>query len=193
MKKIGLLLIVLLLLNAKSYSQTSRIIGYSGIYMTLQDYEEGKLSFEANCDSSSRKIKLHHFFSGKYVDIIRNDKKYRLSKDSIFGYRDCKGYDYRFYENYDHEYQIEEAKSIVIYSVLMADPTYTGKGVKLVRTYFFSKTINSAIMPLTVRNLKQIFPRNAMFCNLLDTDEDVITYDTIHKMYKVNYLMSLSI
>ena len=166
MKKISLLYIVFLIISGEGFTQTTpKTIFYSGIYKTAQDFKDNRLSFSVNCDSASGKIKLHHFFSGKYVNVIRNKSNYRLSKDSIFGYRDCRGNDYRFFENYNYEYQIAEDKSIVIYMALLTDPTYTGKGIKLVPTYFFSKNLNSEIIPLTVNNLKLAFAGETKFCS----------------------------
>jgi hypothetical protein len=198
MKKIGLLYIVFILMSGKGFTQTTpRTIFYSGIYKTAQDFKDRKLSFSVNCDSAAGKIKLHHFFPGKYVNVIRNKTNYRLSKDSIFGYRDCKGNDYRFFENYSYEYQIVEDKSIVIYIALLTDPTYSGKGIKVVPTYFFSKTLGSEVLPLTINNLKMVFAGDIKFCNMLDgtvnSIEELTTYDYVHKMYKINYLLSLSI
>jgi len=98
-----------------------------------------------------------------------------LEKDSTFGYRDCKQNDYRFYREYDHEYQILETKSII-------------------SSYFFSTTLNSEILPLTVANLKRTFPGNLKFHDKLNTEfngaTDIAVYDNEHKMYKVNYLLS---
>ena len=77
----------------------------SGIYKTWQDYKANKLSITCNCNSSD-KIKLHHFFSKNYIDVIEGGNKFRLYKDNIFGYRDCKQNDYRFYKEGDKEYKI---------------------------------------------------------------------------------------
>ncbi|HTB07288.1 MAG TPA: hypothetical protein VK806_10085 [Bacteroidia bacterium] len=198
MKNISILFIALLIISRLGFAQTTpRTILYSGIYKTAQDFKDGKLSFPMNCDSASGRMKLHHFVSGKYVSITKNKINYKLSKDSIFGYRNCKGQDYRFFENHSYEYQIAEAKSIVIYLALLADPTYTGKGIKLAPTYFFSKTLNSDIMPLTMSNLKLAFAGNTKFCNMLDgeikSDKDLSVYDETYKMYRINYLLSQSI
>jgi len=188
MKKKVYIYIVLVFMGFGAVAQAPRTIFYSGIFKTAQDFRDGNLSFRVNCDSSSGKIRLHNFFSGKYVSIIQNGKENKLSKDSIFGYRDCKGIDYRFYGNYDYEYQIMENKSVVIYAAILQDPAYTGKGIKMVATYFFSKTLNSNILPLTVVNLKQVFPGDMRFCSM--SDKDLVVFDDTHKMYKINYLLT---
>src|SRR5476651_269177 len=97
-----------------SFSQTATST-LSGVYMNWQDYKNDKLSYILNCDSSSGKIKLNHFLSKSYIDVIQGEKKTRLCKDSIFGYRDCKQNDYRFFKNNDEEFLIKENKTMVIY------------------------------------------------------------------------------
>ncbi|HXP49207.1 MAG TPA: hypothetical protein VN922_04590 [Bacteroidia bacterium] len=190
MKKALFLYIALLVVSCGAFAQPHKTIYYSGIYKTAQDFKDERLSYMINCDSSSGKIKFHHFFSGKYVDVIQAGKKHRLSKDSIFGYRNCKGKDYRFYGDNSNDYQVEEVKGVIIYSALVNDPAYTGKGIKLVTAYFFSKTFNTNILPLTVANLKQAFPGDIRFSNM--SDKDISAYDDIHKMYKINYLLMQS-
>jgi hypothetical protein len=192
MKKIVFLNMVLLFLSCGVFAQAHKTISYSGIYKTAQDYKDEKLSYVVNCDSSSGKIKFHHFFSGKHVDIVQNGKRYRLSKDSVFGYRDCKGKDFRFYGDNSYDYQVEEARGIIIYSALVNDPTYTGKGIKLVTAYFFSKNINSDILPFTMKYLKQAFKGDNRFCSIIDSTDDITSYDETHKMYKINYLLTQS-
>ena len=147
---------MLLILTIKSSSaQKADSISYSGIFMNAIDYQGGKLTYSMNCEIQSGKIKLNHFFSKNYIDVINGDKKIQLYKDSIYGYRDCKQIDHRFYKEYDHEYQIAENKNMVIYIADVPVTASTGKSVQLVPSYFFSKTIDSEIFPLTVINLKK--------------------------------------
>lgn len=167
-----------------------------GVYYNYEDYKAGKVSLAGNCNSSD-KIKLHHSFSCKYVDVVQDGKKYRFSKDSIFGYRDCKQNDYRFYKKRDKEYEIVENKSIVIYVADAAITSANGKAREFIKKYFFSTSITSPILPLTINNLKRAFPANIKFHNLLDMEfysrTDVSVFDSTHKMYKVNFLLSQSI
>jgi len=187
----------LLMLFVKfTFAQKSDTIAYSGIYMNYQDYKSNKLSYEVSCDSSSGKIRLNHFLSKNYIDVFKKEKKIQLYKDSIFGYRDCKLKDYRFFTERDKEYQIVENKTIVIYVADVAATSINGKARELVQNYFFSTTLNSEILPLTVSNLKKAFPDNVKFHNKLDlefySEKDITAYDDIHKMYKVNYILNQS-
>ena len=187
---------LLIILINFSFAQKADSINYGGIFLNAQDYKDNKLSYSYNCESPSVKIKFNHFFSKKYIEIISGDKKTRLYKDSIFGYRDCKQKEYRFYKDYDHEYQVVENKNIIIYIADEPVTSSTGKTVNLVPHYFFSSTLNSAILPLTIINLKRAFPDNLKFHDLLDVEfydiKTISTYDDTHKMYKINYLLSQS-
>src|SRR5437868_3647561 len=108
-----LYLIFFLLLFSTCVSAQNKICG---IYKSEQDYKNAALSYVINCDSAAGKIKLHHFLSKNYIDIIDHKGKTKLFKDSIFGYRDCKQNEYRFYKSYEKEYRIIENGPIVIYS-----------------------------------------------------------------------------
>jgi len=190
MKKICFIL--LLFSSQILFAQNTNSTSKSGIYMNWQDYENGKLSYLLDC-----KIKVNHFFSKKYIDVIQGEKKIRLSKDSVFGYRDCEQKDYRFFLNNDEEFLIKENNAMVIYISDVPVTVANGKRIQLVPTCFFSRSLNSEILPLTVSNLKKAFPDNLKFHDMLDLEfygvQDISTYDSIHNMYKVNYLLTQSI
>ncbi|MGZ4056891.1 MAG: hypothetical protein ACXVPY_05530 [Bacteroidia bacterium] len=189
-------IILILFFSQISIAQNTSSISGSGIYMNWQDYKNDNLSYIINCDSSSGKIRLNHFLSKNYIEVIQEEKKTRLSKDSIFGYRDCKQNDYRFFKNNDEEFLIKENKAIVIYISDVPVTTSTGKAINLVPRYFFSAGLNSEIFPLTIINLKKAFPDNLKFHDMLDLEfnsiKDISAYDEIHKMYKVNFLLTQS-
>ena len=191
MKK--LLLFLLILVMKFSFAQKQDSISYRGIYIDSLDFKAGKLSYSMNCDLSSGKIKLNHFLCKGYIDVVNGNKKVQLNKDSIFGYKDCKQKDFRFYKECDHEYQIEENKTMVIYIADVPVTPSNGKAIQLVPHYYFSVTLDSEIIPLTIKNLKKAFPDNRKFHDKLDTEisseKDLVSYDEVHKMYKVNYLI----
>lgn len=64
---------------------------------------------------------------------------------------------------------------------------------KYAPTYFFTTKSSNVLQPLTKDNLKKAFPENHPFHDALDatfnSDKDLITYDSFHKMYKVNWLL----
>ena len=161
-----------------------------GIFLNWQDYRDHKII-------PVEKIKLNHLLSGACFDAIQNRKAIRYCKDSIFGYSDETGKSYRFYKQYDDEYQIAENHYIVIY--IIYKPTYTSKGLSepLVPVYFFSKNLNSEIMRLTVPNLINAFPENHKFHHELEDEfknnVPISLYDEQHNMFLVNYILSQSL
>ena len=88
-------------------------------------------------------------------------------------------------------YQIVEAKTLYIYNL----NTIVRKGA-LEKTWFFSVGANGDVQPLTILNLKNAFPNNHAFHDLLDMafkhDSDLTRYDDFHKTFKVNRLLTAS-
>ncbi|MBA3707076.1 MAG: hypothetical protein H0W84_14590 [Bacteroidetes bacterium] len=164
----------------------------SGIYMSAEDFLNKKLAFEINCSTSSHKINTHEFLSKPYIDITHEGKKYRLKKDSIFGYRDCEGNDFRLYN--DKEYKILETAGVTIYMNEVAKSE--NKQFKLVPYYFFSVKTDGGIVELTKLNLKNAFPDNHKFHDMIDAqfkdETELPLYDSFHKSYKVNHLLHMS-
>jgi hypothetical protein len=85
-------------------------------------------------------------------------------------------------------YQILEARAIYIYTL----DVLVRKGASE-KTYFFSVGANGDVVPLTLLNLKNAFPDNHAFHDLLDMsfkhDSDLTKYDAFHKMFKINRLL----
>lgn len=192
-KKPAIFIAVLLLISIiTGYAQN---VPGSGIYLNSHDYEKGKLSFAIQCNSHN-KIKLHDFLASSYIDITIDGKSVHLNKDSIFGYSNCKNETFRFYKKHDEEFQILENKSIVLYLSYTRISSNNGKTSYLVPSYFFSKTTDSEIMPLTISNLIRTFSDNIKFRDMLDTEfsngEALSSFSTINNMYKINYLLSQS-
>lgn len=162
-----------------------------GIYKSWQDYQKKHFA-----DSAKSKIRLHYLLSGKYVDVISGGKKYRFSKDSIFGYRDKDHKDYRFYKSYDKGYRILESGAITIYTANVEVTSSTGKNAGLVPAYFFSTSIYSEIIPLTLLNLKKAYPGNMKFRDMLDSEfgngQPLTTYSAKDNMYEINVLLNKS-
>jgi hypothetical protein len=175
-----------------THAQNSSI---NGIYLNSHDYEAGKLSLIFQCNSSDQ-IKLNDFLASPFVDVTIAGKSIQLNKDSIFGYRNCKNEAYRFYKKHDEEFQILENKGIVLYLSYTQVISNNGKTSHVIPSYFFSRTPDSEIMPLTISNLKRAFPDNIRFHDMLDTEfgsgEALSAYSSTNNMYKINYLLSQS-
>ncbi len=158
--------------------------------MTWQDYKSKKIV-------PVQEIKLNHLFSGHYIDVIKDGKEIRYNKDSIYGYEDERGKDYRFYKIYDDEYQIWENRDMVIY--VTYSPTHVAKGISqpMMPYFYFSKNLSSEIIPLTLSNLINAYPENHNFHHELEDEfkkgTPVSLYDDEHKMFRVNYLLNQSL
>lgn len=88
----------------------------------------------------------------------------------------------------NQRYYILEAKELYIYST----DVLVRKGA-LERAYFFSVGRTGEILPLTILNLKKVFPDNHAFHDSLDVnfknDAQLTKFDEFHKMFKVNRLL----
>jgi len=181
--KLQIIFTLLLVSSISSYAK-----GQNGIYLSSADYIHNKLSYEG-----TTKISTHNFFwSMPTVTVKSDDKKYRLKKSSIYGYRNSKDEVYRFYNN--TEYRIAEAGSIYIY--VKERNIAMSKGYKVVNTYYFSTSADGTILPLTIGNLRTVYNSNDKFRNAIDRlcdSEDICAFDSERHTFKINYLYSTTI
>jgi hypothetical protein len=167
--------------------------GHSGLYMTASDFTGRKLSYAIDVTKETHTIRADKLFGQSTVDIIHEGKKYSFEKKNVFGYRDVHNKDFRFFNN--KEYEILDGTFFYLYQY----HTYVSNGKTQVQkpAYFISKEVNSSIIPLTLDNLKNFFPNNHKFHDMLDaafkTDEGLNAYDTYHKTYKIKHLYSQSL
>ena len=197
MKNLIVVVFFMLFNSCLLFSQDTNAVSLSGVFKNAEDYKNERLSFQINCDVSSSKIRLNDFFSLSYLDVIQNGRKARVSKDSVFGYRDCRHNDYRFYKNYNHEYRILENNTLVIYVVDLPVQSSSGKTDQMVPSYFFSRGLDGNILPLSILNLKRVFPGNIIFHDQLDVvlhnETALSSYDVEHKTFMVNFLLNQSL
>ena len=164
----------------------------SGVYLTADDYKNGRLSFEGDCGSKAHKLELHDVFHKPYIHVTHETDKRRFAKSDLFGFRACDGHDYRFASNLEH--RILEMRELYIY----AREVYVshGRGRHTVRVYFFSEGADGPVLALTSADLKKAFPDNHKFHEALDAafgaKQKLSEYDETHKMFKVNRLLIAS-
>jgi hypothetical protein len=188
--KLKIILTVLLVLSFSSYAKSP-----SGIYMTISDYKNNRLTCESECvdQPQHKNIHIHDFFwNMPNIRVKCDGKKLTYKKSQLYGFRDCKNNVYRFYDN--TEYRIAEAGNIYIY--VQEKNIAQSKGYKVVNAYFFSTTADSEIIPLTLSNLKKAYKNNDKFHDLLDqyfNAGGVCVYDTQHNTFKINYVYSKTI
>jgi hypothetical protein len=179
---------LLFLLTTISVSgQTEKEPTVGGVYLTLDDYNAGKLTYDIDCSMEKQKIKLHDFLAKPYMDVYYKGEKIRLEKNNVYGFKDCHDQTFRFFDNM--EYKLVEAGKIVLYT--QDQMILSEKSGKSSYTYFFSTTSNGPVKFLSNINLKAAYPENTTFHNLLDekiNSLNIAEYDSLKKTYRVNLL-----
>lgn len=165
----------------------------SGIYFTANDYVKHKLSFAINCKTQKHKIKSDMIFHPKEIAIKHGDSTYTYPKDSVYGVKYCDGSIVRIHNNSEYPI-INPDEKIMIYKVMSGTG---GKGSPIVTRYYFSSDAKGKIQELTIYNIKAAFPNNHKFHDLIDmdfhSDDDLIQYDSFHKIMKINRVLQNSI
>jgi hypothetical protein len=160
----------------------------SGVYRTLEDFENNKLMYATNDETDNYKIRFHEFLDKPYIIVKQNGEKFHVFKDEIYAYKN-KGNIVRTW-NFTQYYFLEKGPIWIYYKdVYTSQP----KGTQRVRKYFFSTYGKGDILPLTLLNLKQTFPDNDLFHIYLDAqfrnDADLTRYDNYANKFKVNHLL----
>lgn len=165
----------------------------SGIYFKVNDYVNHKLSLAINCKTQKHKIKDEMVFHPREISIKHNNTTYKYPKDSIYAIRYCDGSIVRIYDNSEYPL-LNPYETILIYKVTSGSP---GKGGSPTTNYYFSKDAKDQLEDLTISNIKKAFPDNHKFHDAIDiefkSDADLARYDSFHKIYKVNRLLSNSL
>jgi hypothetical protein len=184
-KKIGVLAMLLITVNASAQDGSSKI---TGLYKTQDDFVSNKLTNQIGCDSKEGSIKPDNFFTAASKILIKeNGKKYTVPKSGFFGYLDCNNKAYQFYGN--QTYEIVDTAGFYMYK-----RTYltSGKGQTRVTAYYFSKPGSNELLALTKQNMENAFASDTQFRYALEsefnTDKDLVNYDSYLKSFKVKYL-----
>jgi len=182
-------LLVFVFVITSTANAQDKLTNQSGVYKSFADFQAKKLDLAVDVTKEKHKIKVHDFINKTEIDVIHDNKKYTFKKKDIYGIRDVKGDDYRFYN--DIEYQIVQVDTIYIYTKSKDINSSNGKNrqTKHVTEYFLSKTGDSDILILNAENIKKAFPDNHKMHDALDMmfkgDNDLTEYDRFHKSYKV--------
>jgi hypothetical protein len=131
-----------------------------GIYSTSQDRQSGKLSLAIACKSETHKIKSGFIGDKSAIKIVRDDETHQFLKSDIYGYRDCHGNEYHFYDGKSYEL-LNPGESIAMYRI------FEWKGKQQVAKHFFRSESMDAIKPLTLRNLSNEFSEEPLFLEKL--------------------------
>ncbi len=184
-----LAIVVSLSFTTNAQDNRNSLKNQSGVYKSFSDFQAMKLDLSVDVTKEKHKIRVHDFINKSEIDVIHNDKKYTFNKKDIYGIRDVKGDDYRFFN--DLEYQIVQVDTIYIYTKSKDINSSNGKNrqTKHVTEYFFSKTGDSEIYALTAENIKNAFPDDHKMHDGLDmmfkSETDLTQYDQFHKTFKI--------
>jgi hypothetical protein len=172
---------------------TDIVSNYEGVYLSANDFTNGKVSFENNQINKKYKFYLHEIYHTSSIKIISGDSIIKLNKDSIFGFRDKKNTCHRFYNKVEYEI-LNPSEKILLYRC----SSFVGgsKNIRTVTNYFFSANADSPIYPLSKWNLKTVLYKEVLFHELLDVyfhcDKQLIAYDGFNKIYTLNRIYKLS-
>ena len=169
--------------------------GTTGLYVSLEDFREHRLTYRMDCADRGNKLRLNELFGSSRGYVICRGEKHEFDKGKIYGYQSCENKNYRFYKN--AVYQILDTPGFYIYYQYRTEEISKGKGPVKVDKYFFSRKGDEDLQALTIVNLKEAFHSNSRFHYALDnlcrTDRDLIAYDNIQRMYKIQYLYTQSV
>jgi hypothetical protein len=162
-----------------------------GLYLTAQDFINGKLSYARYCDQYIPNMK-EELLNSRHIVILQSGDTYQIDRTNIYAIRCCEGKIIRIYQ--DGCYPVmNPGENLLIYKV-MQNPTSKGQPARI--KFYFSKDAGSDIEDLTLDNLKAALPDNQAFLRALDaqfrSDKDLFAYDNFHKCYKLNRVYGAS-
>lgn len=188
-KNIYISLILILISTVATSAQKDS----SGVYMTAQDFLQGKMAYAINCKMEKHRINPHDFFNQKCIKVVHRDSVYMIDKKDIYGVRLCDGSTYRAFENIFYPV-LNLKEHILIYKII---PAQSPKTYPKTVNYYFSKDAASPIEKLTYENLKNAFPENPLFQKFLHeffgNGENLFVWDDNNGCYKINVLYHRSL
>lgn len=173
--------------------------GKSGVYITFNDYLSNKLTYEINCKTDKETFSLNEFLNENHITVIHNKQRVKLCKDSIYGFVSCNDPLVRFQEK-THFYLAEKGKLWIFYKIVDAFPKKEYKPENpyhyyTAKEYYYSLVGDGKLIALTIENLKLSFSNSPKINSNLDIkfkNENIADYDSIHKVFKVNYFLENS-
>jgi hypothetical protein len=187
--------LALLSAGAGTANAQNKISATGGLYLTANDFEQQKLTYEIDCSNANDKIKTNEFFGSSTGYVLSKGEKHAFSKKKIYGYRNCQNKNYRFYNG--EAYLLIDTTGFYMYYQYRSEEQVKGKGLVKKDEYFFSRSADGNLQPLTIANLKNAFSDNHPFHYALDasfrSDKDLIAYDSFTKEYKIKHLYNQSL
>lgn len=187
----------MLCLTVQLFAQREKEIKNSeveGLYLTLSDFQNGKLTRPTDMLHKGDKIKLKQFFISPEITSIEHDKETVFYKDSIFAIRLTNGENYRFINR--TPCFVADTSSLYIYTHKTTKKVYIQSGrhnrVKStpVTNHYYSTGKHNETFKLTLENIrKNALPNpyvHTAVCNKFTTDEMLFKINTITGMFELN-------
>ena len=176
-----LALAVLLLANVHLFAQREKLLNnddVEGLYLTLSDFKQGKLTRLTDEQHEGDKIKLKQFFISPVIIGIEQGIETKFFKDSIFAIHLDNGKNYRFINR--NPCLIADTSSLYIYTYKTKKTVFSTSGPHRrskdvpVTYYYFSLAGEKAVYTLTLANVRKYALTNPTthiaVCNKFTTD-----------------------
>lgn len=155
-------MIMLLSLTGQLFAQRQKEIKNSeveGLYLTVTDFKQGKLTIPTDKQHKGDKINLKQFFISPDIISIEQDKETVFYKDSIFAIRLTNGENYRFINR--TPCLVADTSYLYIYTHKTTKTGYEQSGRNRrskevpITYYYFSTGNQKAVFMLTLANLRK--------------------------------------
>lgn len=173
---------IMLFLTGQLFAQRPKEIKDSeveGLYLSLSDFQSGKLTRPTDMQHEGDKIKLKQFFISPDIISIEQDKETVFYKDSIFAICLTNGENYRFINR--TPCLIADTSYLYIYANKTTKTEYkqSGRNRKAkevpITYYYFSTGNQKAVFLLTLANLRKYALADTTLhktvCDKFTTDE----------------------
>ena len=153
---------IMLCLTWQLFAQHEKEIKNSeveGLYLTLSDFKQGKLTIPTDMQHKGDKIKLKQFFISPDIISIEQDKETVFYKDSIFAIRLTNGENYRFINR--TPCLVADTSYLYIYTNKTTKTEFKQSGSRRIYKeipityYYFSSGNQANIFTLTLANLRK--------------------------------------
>lgn len=136
--------------------------------------------YSNHTDSFAISKVYYTFWTDSIVVKLKNHKKVTFSPEQIWGYQSKNGIIKRFWNGEEYIGVHTDTTTLCLYS------KKSGKYTK----YYFSKSLDSDILPLTRKNLKNYYSlENSCFVEKIDYDlkwyQDILSFDKKIGFYKI--------
>ena len=162
-KRIRLIaLAALLLANVHLFAQREKLLknnDVEGLYLTLADFKQDKLTRPTDEQHEGDKIKLKQFFISPDIISIEQGMETKFFKDSIFAIHLINGKNYRFINR--TPYLIADTSNLYIYTYKTTKTVFSTSGPHRrskevpVTYYYFSLAGEKGVYPLTLANVRK--------------------------------------